>query len=262
MARGGAWYDEANVTTTTSRSAPAPGPRDSRTTLMSPEPLAAALARIAQAVSGTLELREVFASVAEAAATVLPFDVMAVGRFEAKGALTLYAVAGNSQDVPRTYRLEDQSPAIRVKLGSIVRVEDGERDLDSSFAFDRMILERGLRSGLRAPLLRGDTLIGAVSFWSNRVGAFSVEHEAVVRPIALLLGLALEHERLFNLDTARRRRLDAIDSLLLTMAGSLDVRNVFNRVSEVLKPVLPHDRLVLTSLSADRASRSRACRRG
>ncbi|HKN46958.1 MAG TPA: sigma-54-dependent Fis family transcriptional regulator, partial [Candidatus Polarisedimenticolia bacterium] len=34
--------------------------------------------------------------------------------------------------------------------------------------------------------------------------------------------------------------------------GSLDVRDIFNRVSEIVKPVLPHDRLMLTSLSPDR----------
>ena len=66
-------------------------------------------------------------------------------------------------------------------------------------------------------------------------------------------GLALEHERLWNLDTARRRRLDAIDALLPMMANVLDMREIFNQVSAVVKPVLPHDLLVLSSLSADRS---------
>jgi transcriptional regulator with GAF, ATPase, and Fis domain len=220
--------------------------------LMTADPLASALGRIAQAVSGTLELRDVFAGVADAASTVLPFDIMAVGSLEAPDVFTVYAIAGNTQDVPLTFRAEDQSPAIRVQPGILVRIEDTGRELDPRYAFDRMLIERELRSGLRAPLLRGEQLAGAVSFWSRRPGAFTVEHEAVARPIAILLGLALEHAKLFNLDASRRRRLDAIDTLLLTMAGSLDVRDIFNRVSEIVKPVLPHDRLVLTSLSPDR----------
>ncbi len=44
--------------------------------------------------------------------------------------------------------------------------------------------------------------------------------------IARAIGETLEHERLWSFDTARRRRLDALDSLLLTMAGSLDVRDI------------------------------------
>jgi transcriptional regulator with GAF, ATPase, and Fis domain len=219
---------------------------------MAPDPLAAALGRIAQAVSGALELKDVFTGVAEAAATVLPFDIMAVSRNETPDECRVYAIFGNTQDVPGALRTEDFSPVLRVVPGSVVRIGDADLELDQKYAFDRMILERDLRSGLRAPLVRGETLAGAVSFWSSRPGAFTVEHEGAIRPIAILLGLALEHERLWSLDAARRRRLDAIDSLLLTMAGSLDVREIFNRVSDVVKPVLAHDRLVLTSLSADR----------
>src|SRR2546425_9741992 len=47
-----------------------------------PDPQVAALSRIARAVSETLELKDVFARVAEAAATVLPFDTMGVTRLE------------------------------------------------------------------------------------------------------------------------------------------------------------------------------------
>src|SRR4030095_1062018 len=47
-------------------------------------------------------------------------------------------------------------------------------------------------------------------------------------------------------------RLDAVTALLRMMAGVLDIREIFNQVSAVVKPVLPHDLLVLSSLSADR----------
>ena len=133
---------------------------------MAPEALAAALARISQAISGTLELRDVFTAVADAAASVLPFEIMAVGRVESPDTFTVYAITGNTEDVQRTFRTEDQSPGIRVQTGVIVRIEDAGRDLDPGYAFDRMLQERGLRSGLRAPLARGDQLAGAVSFWS------------------------------------------------------------------------------------------------
>ena len=149
---------------------------------------------------------------------------------EAADTWTVYAISGNTEELPRTLRTEDVSPAIRVVPGSVVRIDDAERELDPLYALDRLLLERGLRSGLRAPLVRGETLAGAVSFWSRSPAAFTVEHEAAVRPIAILVGLALEHERLWSLDAARRRRLDAIDSLLLTMAGSLHVREVFNQI--------------------------------
>ncbi|HYV86114.1 MAG TPA: sigma 54-interacting transcriptional regulator [Patescibacteria group bacterium] len=225
---------------------------------MHSELFAPTLARIAQAVAGALELREVFESVANAASAVLPFDVMVIGRLEPTGQYTMYAISGEQHELPGQYRPDDYSPAIRIDAGKdgwtgcVVRIEDGEREFDGSFAVDRLLLERGIRSGLRVPLVRDDRVAGVVSFWARRPGLFNADHEAMVRPIASLLGLALEHERLWNLDASRRRKFDVIDTLLPMMAASLDVRSIFNGVSEVVKPVIPHDRLVLTSFSEDR----------
>ncbi|HEV8703039.1 MAG TPA: sigma 54-interacting transcriptional regulator [Candidatus Polarisedimenticolia bacterium] len=220
-----------------------------------PGPLAGALSRIARIVSETLELKEVFERVAEAAATVLPFDNMGVSRLETPETMRLYAKAGtmNHEGHAPVVRLQDFSPLMRSGPGSAGRIDDAALLLDPTFPMDRSILERGVRSILRAPLTRGGEFIGSVWFTSERPGAFTADHETAIQPIADLLGLALEHERLWSLEADRRRRLDAIDSLLPMLAGTLDVRGIFNRVSETVQPVLPHDRLVLTSLSADQS---------
>ncbi|HKI02673.1 MAG TPA: sigma 54-interacting transcriptional regulator [Thermoanaerobaculia bacterium] len=218
----------------------------------STDPLVEALRRITRVVSGTLELREVFVRVAEAAATVLPFDRMGVVRARERDTLELYSLTEMVLDPPVTIRLEDFSPATRPLLDGNKRINDVLKMLDLSFAMDRRIQEQGMRSGLSVPLFRGEQLGGYVMVGSRRPGAFTAEHEAALQPIADLLGLALEHERLWSLDAERRRRLDAIDALLPMMANVLDIREIFNQVSTVVKPVLGHDLLILSSLSADR----------
>lgn len=50
------------------------------------------------------------------------------------------------------------------------------------------------------------------------------------------------------------RRLKAVDGLLGTLTGVLDVREVFDRVSEIARPVLPHDALLLGMVTPDRQS--------
>ena len=50
------------------------------------------------------------------------------------------------------------------------------------------------------------------------------------------------------------RRLKAVDDLLETLTGVLDVRQVFDRVSEISRPVLPHDALALGRITPDRQS--------
>ena len=219
---------------------------------MEQNPHLIAVSRIVRAVAETLELKEVFERVAEAASAIVPFDGMTVLRREGSDTFALYSYIGIVPDPPRTIRLEDFSPAIRPLAGCIRRLDDLVGVIDPSFFIDGKIQHQEFRSALIVPLLRGERLVGFVTIASRRPSAFTAEHEAAIQPIADVLTLALEHERLWGLDTSRRRRLDAIDSLLPMMAETLDVRGIFNRVSEVVQPVLPHDKLVLTSLSADR----------
>ena len=222
-------------------------------TLIDPDRLPIALGRISRIVSETLELKDVFAQVAEAAAAVLPFDTMGVCRLEPPDLMRLYAVAGETVDNdPTCVRLEDFSPAMRPHPGATARFDDAATALDPSFPLDRKILDSGVRSGLGAPLMSRGQLAGEVWFTATRTGAFDTTHEKAAAAIADILSLSLEHERLWNLDASRRRRLDAIDSLLPAMAGTLHVRDIFDRVSQIVQPVLPHDRLILTSLSPDR----------
>ncbi len=50
------------------------------------------------------------------------------------------------------------------------------------------------------------------------------------------------------------RKLKAIDGLLATLTDVLDIRDVFDRVSEIARPVLAHDALVLGRVTPDRQS--------
>jgi transcriptional regulator with GAF, ATPase, and Fis domain len=50
----------------------------------------------------------------------------------------------------------------------------------------------------------------------------------------------------------RLRRLDALDELLPTLAGVLDLREVFGRVSDIAQRVLPHQGLAVILVSDDR----------
>jgi transcriptional regulator with GAF, ATPase, and Fis domain len=218
---------------------------------MTSNPLVSALSVIARVVATTLELKEVFACVAEAAATVLPFDVIIVEHLEGPDSLTLYSFADGVASGPQTASLDDFSPALRPPCRCTQRIDDLALVAEPSFPGDRAVLEQEWRSNLVAPILRGEEAVGFVCLGSRHPHTFTAEHEAALRPIADLVGLALEHERLWSLDAERRRRLDVLDKLLLTMAPVLDVREIFNQLSAVVQPVLPHDRLALLSFSDD-----------
>jgi len=219
---------------------------------MSPDQLPVVLGQIARAVASSLSLGEVFTRIAEAAADVLPFDVLIVLRAETDDVFALHSIAGDAQGPPSRMGVDDFSPGLREVLRSGGRIDDFAKVLDLGFALDRRVRDDGMRSCVAVPIHRGGRLDAIVSVASRRPRAFTDEHEASLRLIADLLGLALEHERLWTLDIARRRRLQAVDELLPTLAQALDVREIFNQVSTVVKPTLAHDRLMLASLSEDR----------
>ena len=97
---------------------------------------------------------------------------------------------------------------------------------------------------------------GGVWLSAHRPYAFSDEHQEFLRPIAALLGSAVEHWRIWDAERRRRERLDLLETLVGALAESLDIREVFARLSAAVQPLLPHDLLVLTELDL-RARRQR-----
>jgi transcriptional regulator with GAF, ATPase, and Fis domain len=113
---------------------------------------------------------------------------------------------------------------------------------------DARLLEVGLGSGLWEPFRRGKTFAGGVWLCSTATHAFNDEHQEILRPIAALLGSAVEHWRIWDAERRRRERLDRVETLLGTLAESLDVREVFQQLSAGMQPILPHDLMALTEL--------------
>ncbi len=227
---------------------------------MSPDHLPAVLGRIARAVAETLDLKEVFARVADAAFEVVPFDGMIILRDEgaaggaatSSGVFEMHSFAGRVPQADLRVTLDEFSPALRALTQTHSTVGDLAALADPEYAMDRRVLADGMRSAIIVPLKRGTRLVGLISVAAAAPNAFRSEHETAFRLVADFLELALEHERLWTLDVARRRRLDAVDALLPMLATALDVRAVFNQVSAIVQRVLPHDRLMLATLSDDR----------
>src|SRR5436305_1832544 len=144
---------------------------------MPPETLASALGAMARAVAESLDVKEVFARVADAARAVLPFDGMVVVRVE-DGTLAVHSFVGDSEGPPQTMRREDFSPRLWEEITRDSRIDDLGDLLDPAFAIDRKIASDGIHALLSTPLTRGDRVVGFVSVGARRPGAFGEEHRA------------------------------------------------------------------------------------
>src|SRR5262249_40248802 len=220
--------------------------------LLESRPVSSVLAELADIASETLELQEVFDRIAAVVRQVIPFDNMGVVRI-----IDGQRAVAHATTVPESERamcsgpqpLTSWSPRWRPRPGAHRRIDDGPRELDSSFPMDaRVLQDGGLGSGLWEPFRRGDHFAGGVWLCSRAKHSFTDEHQEILKPIAALWGSGVEHGRIWEAERRRTERLDRTEALFAPLAESLDLREVFPRLSEGMRAILPHDFMVLTSL--------------
>ena len=225
-----------------------------------PDEVARVLAEIADIASETLELQDVFGRIAAAVRRVIPFDGMGVVRVTDDRAVLHATTFAGCADPGQCYDplpLTSWSPRWRPRAGGTPKIDDARRELDPTFPLDAQVLAAGdVGSGMWAAFRRGDTFAGGVWLCSKQTHAFDDQHQEVLKPIAALLGSAVEHWRIWDADRRRQQRLDKVETLLGTLVESLslDVREVSQRLSQEMQPILPHDLMVLTELDVKAAT--------
>jgi two-component system NtrC family response regulator len=223
--------------------------------------IADACTAIAGALGETLELRVVFQRVATAVRGVIPFDRMGVSLLLAPQTARTFAMVGEGADLTEnTVTQEDYSEHMwpRDEHVTLVRIVDSNVELDPAYPADRRAIDQGYRSQLISFLESAGRRIGVLWFQAHEPDTFTDAHVEMLPPLANLVTLAIEHERLAEESRAnaalreRAANLEMLDGLLGALTGVLDVREVFQRVSEIASKVLPHDAMGLPILTDDR----------
>jgi len=187
------------------------------------------LTSVARLVAEAPSLREVVAGLAGTLRAPIPFDRLHVLRLDRADSFVLYT-AGETGGVEVTKHL----------------VGDPATQMDA--------VDDAARSRIVCTIRQGARVHGALWLTSPNEGAFCTAHQKLMDSVVDLLGLAFEHDAIVERDKLRRERIDSLRGLLQTMAGALDIRRVFDKVSEVVRGGLPHDMLVITSWGADGTS--------
>jgi hypothetical protein len=123
---------------------------------------------------------------------------------------------------------------------------------------ERPAAKAGMHSVLRVPLFLDGRIGGALEFCAVTTAAYDESDVPVARRIADYVGVAVGHQRMAEAASRaaalreRSKNLLMLDQLLPTLTNVLDVRQVFARVSEIAKQVIPHDAIGLPLVSDDR----------
>ncbi|HSF03658.1 MAG TPA: GAF domain-containing protein, partial [Solirubrobacterales bacterium] len=139
-----------------------------------------------------------------------------------------------------------------VFAGKPMRVDDFTTDprFARPNAHERRVAEAGLRSALLVPLRAGGRVGGALVFTSTAVRAYTEAHLAAAGQIADLIGPLIESTVLLERERRRRRRLQAVQALTRVLGSSLNVREIFDRLADEVRPVLDFDIMGVALLSS------------
>lgn len=185
------------------------------------------LTAVARLIAEAPTLEEVVSRLSEVLHPTIPFERLHLLRLDRVESVVLYTALPTGELEIERHRVADP------KVGPAGPALDGARSV------------------LICPMRRGESVPGAIWLTSTLPGAFTDEHHALVERVTDLMVLAVHHEALRGTEAVRRERIESLERLLLTMAEALDIRMVFNEISDVVRGGLPHDLLALTSWAED-----------
>ena len=113
----------------------------------------------------------------------------------------------------------------------------------------RKLTEKGIRSALLVPLESGGRIIGALVGTSLTAHAYSQGHLDALKQVAVLIGPFIENVVLLQRERRRRRRLRALAGLTRPLEGSLNVRDIFARLADAVRPVLDFETMSVALLA-------------
>jgi transcriptional regulator with GAF, ATPase, and Fis domain len=186
-----------------------------------PDP-SAVLAAVARLVAENPSLTEVVSRLAVLLREGIAFDQLFVLRLDRPESLVAYAATPAGEVQVTAHRIGGGPPPAAP-------------------------VDPNAHSQLLCTIRQGAHVLGAT--WLTAAGddAFGRQDQTLMDGVADLLALAIQAAALKEREFLRRERIDSLQRLLHTMAGALDVRQVFPEVSEVVRGGLPHDFLVLTA---------------
>jgi len=215
----------------------------------------AALEALLPALVEAIDIREIFERVSSIANQTLAHDFLSIGTFnDDRTKVQLYA---QTSDWTFPEAMPVQFAPVLVETFTYHLIDNL---LDHPFDAPPPDNDFGARSSLRVPVRVNKTVVAALNFSSRSIGEYVAGDIAVAQRIAEYVAIAMSHQQLAEASRRaaalqeRETNLEMLDGLLSTLAGVLDVRDVFERVSAIAKKVLPHDLLGLPLFSKDRNS--------
>src|SRR5687767_10002165 len=217
--------------------------------------LAASLAGVAISLRDDTPANRVLAALSELLQPVLPHDRLVVDHLdENRRTFRVFAEhvvrgpvlheAHYTTDAAGDARYTVAEWAIRAVFDGASMVV-GDFATDPRFAdpntFEIRLGADGVRAGIVVPLRCGGRIIGAFVATSLEADVYTEAHASLARQVADQIAPAIDNAVLRQRERRRRERMAALEALPVVLGSTLDVKQVFERVAEAVRPAMDFD---------------------
>ena len=214
----------------------------------------------------TLSLERIYQKVAEAVGRLIHFDALGVTLLDReRGEFRVLDVATRTA-LPEVF---DFAIPIANTLTAWVASQQAPRRIDdvtgdpSIPAVSReLLLRRGFRSAILAPLLSQGQAIGTLNVTHREPSAFTDADVEVLTDVARPLASAIEHSRLHGESTRRAEELAALNRTTQLITARLDLPSVLETISRSVTALMGSTGCGIGLLSSDRTQIEQAAAHG
>jgi len=194
------------------------------------------LGTVAQALAGCISFEDFFEAVHEALSPFIPHEAMGIYTYDVRKQQFRPLIVDVRDELPgAAQKIFELPPEKTLKSRAIrenrsFRIDD---TADADYAEAPLLHDIGLRSHMVVPLVSRFQPLGVLYAVAREPGVYDDFQLALLTELAAPVAVALEEVR--ELTTSR-----ALQQVGEVMAATLDIPELFLRVSERLQPVLPH----------------------
>jgi len=208
------------------------------------------LAEIGRIIGSTLDIDQVYEAFASEVRNLIPFDRITITTVDSERGTRMH-IYTSGYEVPNRPRgkavpLDGTMTlaAIQARSGFALGGESPEA-IVSRYPGMANAVEAGTRSMLTVPLISEGSAFGVLTFSSTEPNEYSEQDIPLAGRVAAQITGAIANDRLHADLQRESREREVLAEIGRVISSSLDMGDVFERFADLVKPLIPFDRIAM-----------------
>jgi signal transduction histidine kinase/ActR/RegA family two-component response regulator/putative methionine-R-sulfoxide reductase with GAF domain len=208
---------------------------------------------IASIVTSSLEIGDVYERFAAEFKKLVDFDRIVVMELDETGEYVIPTFASTAR--PSSSCKKEPIPLYNTGMAWVITHQrtliENDLRLHRMFESDDDLLEMGIRSIVRVPLITRSGIIGVMTLGSYHPNTFGDREQAVAEQMAAQIAPAIENARLYQASQEYAKELEVLDGIASVITSSLRIEEVYERFASGVRNLVDFDRISIIVVDAE-----------